>query len=190
MENTGKLNPKESLDIISDAIQKTKENIKEQSFYYMLWGWLTSIAAILQYLIIRLTTFHYDFLPWAILMPLGGIISLVYSIKYHKRKSYETFLDAFLKYLWIVLTISFILSVFVSLILEISPSIFVLLFAGTGTLISGLIMKFRSLILGGIVFFLLSMASLFVDDSLKLIVFSIAIFIGYLIPAYIIKRSK
>ncbi len=190
MEKTEELNPKESLDIISDAIQKTKENIKEQSFYYMLWGWLASMAAIMQYLIIRLTTSYYDFLPWAILMPLGGIISMVYAKNHHKHKSYETFLDAFLKNLWIVLTISFILSVFVSLILKISPSIFVLLIAGIGTLISGLTMKFKSLILGGIVFFLLSLASLFVDDSLKLIVFSIAIFIGYLIPAYIIKRSK
>ena len=38
---------------INRELQKTKENIKEQSFYYMLWGWLTTIAAILQYLINR-----------------------------------------------------------------------------------------------------------------------------------------
>ncbi len=186
MEN---ISPKESLDIISDAIQKTKQNIKEQSFYYLLWGWFALIAAIMNYLILNFTTFKYDFLPWAILMPLGGIFSMIYSIKYRTRISYETYLDEFLKYFWIVLGVSFIFAVFISLITKVNPTIFVLLLAGIGTLTSGLIMKFKPLIWGGILFFVFSLTSIFVDDSLKLLIFAIAIIAGYLIPAYILKRS-
>lgn len=189
MESVEKLSPKESLDIISDAIQKTKENIKEQSFYYLVWGWLCAIAAIMNYFILNFTTFKYPYLPWAILMPLGGIITMVYSIKYYKYKSYETYLNVFLKYLWIVLGVSFILTVFISLILKISPTVFVLLLAGIGTLISGLTMKFKPLIWGGILFIVFSLTSIFVDDSLKLLIYAVAIIIGYLIPAYILKRS-
>ena len=189
MENAERLNPKESLDIISDAIQKTKENIKEQSFYYLLWGWLVPIAAIMNYLILNFSVFKYPYLPWAILMPLGGIITMVYSIKYYKYKSYETYLSVFLKYLWIVLGVSFILIVFISLILKVSPTILTLLLAGIGTLISGLTMKFKPLIWGGILFFLFSLTSIFVDDSLKLLINAIAVIIGYLIPAYILKSS-
>ena len=189
MRNAENLNPKESLDIISDAIQKTKQSIKEQSFYYLLWGWFASIAAIMNYLILNFTTFKYDFLPWAILMPLGGIISMIYSIKYRTHKSYETYLDEFLKYFWIVLGVSFILAVFISLIIKVNPTIFVLLLAGIGTLVSGLIMKFKPLIWGGTLFFVFSLTSIFVDDSLKLLIFAIAIITGYLIPAYILKRS-
>jgi len=188
MENSERLNPNESLDIISDAIQKTKENIKEQSFYYLLWGWLASIAAIMNYIILNFTDFTYHWLSWAILMPLGGIVTMVYSIKNNKQKSYETYLDVFLKYLWISIGVSFILAVFISLILKISPAIFVLLLAGIGTLISGLTMKFKPLILGGILFFVFSLTSVFVDDSFKLLIFAIAITIGYLTPAYILKR--
>ena len=189
MKHAEKLNPKESLDIISDAIQKTKENIKEQNFYYLLWGWFASIAAILNYLILNFTTFQYDFLPWAVLMPLGGLVSVFYSIKHRTHKSYETYLNQFLKYVWIVLGISFIVAVFASLILEVNPTIFVLLIAGIGTLISGLIMKFNPLIWGGILFFVFALTSLFFEDSYKLLIFAIAIIIGYLIPAYILRRS-
>lgn len=189
MENVKKLNPKESLDVISDAIQKTKENIKDQNFYYLLWGWATSIAAVLNYLIINFTDFKYVFLPWAVLMPLAGIIAIVYSIKYSKEKSYETYLDEFLKYLWRVLSVSFVLVVFTSLELEANPVIFVLLIAGIGTLISGLTMKFMPLILGGSLFFVFSLTSIFINDSLTLLIFAIAIITGYLIPAYILKNS-
>jgi hypothetical protein len=188
MENSERLDPNESLDIISDAIQKTKENIKEQSFYYLLWGWLASIAAIMNYIILNFTNFVHHWLPWAILMPLGGIVAMVYSIKNNNKKSYETYLDVFLKYLWISIGVSFILAVFMSLILNISPAIIVLLLAGIGTLISGLVMKFKPLILGGILFFVFSLTSVFVDDSFKLLIFAIAITIGYLTPAYILKR--
>lgn len=189
MKNAEKLNPKESLDIISDAIQKTKENIKEQNFYYLLWGWFAAIAAIMSYLIMNFTTFKFDFLPWAILMPLGGIITMIYAIRYSKHKSYETYLDGFLKYVWIVVGVSFILVVFTSLILKVNPTIFVLLIAGIGTLISGLIMKFKPLIWGGILFFVFSLTSVFLDDSLRLLIFAIAIITGYLVPAYILKKS-
>ena len=46
MVNTNQLNPKESLHIISKAINQTKDNLKEQNFYFILWGWLISIASL------------------------------------------------------------------------------------------------------------------------------------------------
>ena len=189
MRNLKKLSPQESLDIISNAIQKTKENFKEQSFYYLLWGWLVSIAAIINFLILNFSNFKHDYLPWAVLMPIGIIITIVYSIKNNKQKGYETYLDVFLKYLWLVLGGSFFLIVFISVMLKINPVIFTLFLAGIGTLISGLSMKFKPLIIGGILFFVFSLVSVFIDDSLILLINSIAIILGYLIPAYILKKS-
>lgn len=189
MKNVEGLNPKESLDIISEAIQKTRENMKEQNFYYLLWGWIASIAAILNYIILDFTSFKYHWLPWAILMPLGGLISFLYAKNNNRHKNYETYIDLFLKYLWWVLGVSFILIVFISLMLNISPAILTLLIAGIGTLISGLTMKFKPLVLGGILFFVFSLTSIFVEDSTKLLINAIAIIIGYLIPAYILKRQ-
>lgn len=190
MENSAQLNPTESLNIISKAINQTKENIKEQSFYYLIWGWLIAIAAFCNYILTTFTDFRQDYLPWLIVVPIGWIISIVYAIKKERTKGYQTYFELFLKYLWIVLGISFIVSVFISLILKIHPTIFVLLLAGIGTLISGLVMKFKPLIIGGVLFFAFSTATIFVDKSSILLLNTIAIVTGYLIPAYLLKNSK
>ena len=190
MENTGKLNPIESLNIISKAISQTKENIKDQSFYYILWGWLISIASLSHYLLMTFTGFRQTYLPWLILVPIGWIATIIYSIKKEKTKKYETYFEIFLKHLWIVLGISFIVVVFISLWLKINPTVFVLLLAGIGTLISGLTMKFKPLSIGGITLFVFAIASLFVDNSYTLLINSIAVVTGYLIPAYLLKKAK
>ncbi|CAM4421504.1 hypothetical protein [Zobellia nedashkovskayae] len=190
MENTGQLNPTESLNIISKAIGQTKEKIKEQSFYYIMWGWIISVASFCNYLLVTFTEFKHDYLPWLILIPIGWILSISYSIKKEKTKKYETYFEVFLKYLWIVLGISFIVIVFISSQLKTNPTSFILLLAGIGTLVSGLTMKFKPLSFGGISFFFFAIASLFVSNSFTLLITSIAMIIGYLIPAYILKKSE
>ena len=190
MVNQNQLNPSESLNIISKAINQTKENIKEQSFYYILWGWLISIASFANYLLLVFTDFRHSYFPWLVLIPMGWIISIVYSIKKEKTKRYETYLDTFLKNLWTVIGLSFIGILFISFSLKVNPTSFILLLAGIGTLVSGLTMKFKPLSVGGIMLFIFSIVSLFVDKSDILLVNGIAIIIGYLIPAYLLKKSE
>lgn len=190
MEKTRNLSPSESLDIISKAIHQTKDNIKDQSFYYILWGWLISMAALLNYVFVAFTDFRPAYLPWMILVPAGWMISIIYSVKMERTKKYETYFELFLKYLWIVLGVTFIIAVNMSLWLKINPTIFVLLLTGVGTLVSGLTMKFKPLSIGGVLFFAFAIASLFANYSQTLLITSIAVVTGYLIPAYLLKKSK
>ena len=190
MEQTRELNPTESLHIISDAINKTRENIRGQSFYYLLWGWIVTIASFSHYVLASNTNFKMEYLPWLILIPIGWITSIAYSIKREKTKPYQTYFELFLKYLWIVLGISFILVVFISAKLKINPTALVLLLAGIGTFISGLTLKFKPLIIGGLLLFIFSIISLFVDKSYILLIHTIAIIVGYLIPAYLLKNHS
>jgi len=190
MENTEKLNPAESLAIISEAIYKTKENIKDQSFYYILWGWIITLASLFHYTLSAYTMYKTSYLPWLILIPIGWFFSIIYSIKKAKTKPYETYLELFLKYLWLVLGLSFILAVFVAISLKINPTPIVLLLAGIGTLISGLALKFRPLSIGGILLFACTIASLYVSKPNILLIQTTAVIFGYLIPAYILKNSK
>lgn len=188
MENTQGLTPAESLDIITQAIQQTKENFKEQSFYYLLWGWLVVIAAIGNYGLLMAENYTYAHLPW-ILMPIGAVVTVVFAIKEGKQQGRETYFDVFLKYLWMVLGVAFFLVVGLSFSLQISPTILTLFLAGIGTTVSGLVMKFKPLIFGGIAFFIFSIWSAFLTGPLVLLINALAITIGYLIPAYLLKKS-
>lgn len=189
MTNTEHLNPQESLNIITDAIHKTKENLIGQSFYYLLWGWLVALAALADFLLIQTNITPYHFLPWFIITPIGIVTTIVYSIKSNNSKPYHTHLDTFLRNLWMVLGAAIILVIFMSIKLNIHPSIFTLFFAGLGTTISGLSMKFKPFVLGGICFFAATITCLFVDESTILLINAFTIVIGYLIPAYLLKKA-
>lgn len=190
MENTEKLHPAESLAIISKAMEQTKENIKEQGFYFTLWGWIISITAFCNYLLVTLTDLKYHYLPWLVLIPMGWAISIIHSMQRERSKHYETYFEVFLKHLWVVIGIAFIPIVFIAIQLKTNPTGFVLLLAGVGTLVSGLTMKFKPLKIGGITFFLFTIASLYVDEATTLLLTGLAVIIGYLIPAYLLKSAK
>jgi hypothetical protein len=183
------LGPEESLEIISDAILRTREDIKKNSYPFLLWGWLVTSASFLFYILAQLTSFKYYFLPFPIL----AIIGVFSTIFYYRKKmmpSTLTYLQYFLSRLWMILGLAFFLTVFVSVNQGLVPFAFTLIIAGIGTLVSGLTMKFNPLIWGGALFFCASIVCVFVPDELKVLVHGFAIIAGYLVPGYILKGSN
>ena len=51
MEKT--LTPEESLRIIQRSISNSRRNMREGSFYYLLWGWSLILASLANYFLIR-----------------------------------------------------------------------------------------------------------------------------------------
>jgi hypothetical protein len=183
------LSPQDSLHVITDAISKTKENIRENSFYFLLWGWLVAIASFLSFLILRLTDFQFYIFPFPVLSSIGVLVTLVFYIK-KKTTTTQTYITYFLSRLWAVLSICFFIVVFVNVSQGKVPFTYTLLVAGIGTLVSGWVMKFRPLIVGGILFLLFAIASTYMADDFKLLVHGIAIVAGYLVPGYLLKQVK
>lgn len=180
----------EQLEIIAKAINQTKENVHHQRPYYLLWGWLVVVSSGLHFALLEFTDFTMPWLPWMIVMPVGGIVSAILGYKQEKTAAYKTYLDRALSIIWISLGIGFIVAVVACVLKGVSPSIFTLLLAGIGTFASGRIMKFKPLVVGGILLFAGSIACLFLDPSYQLLVNAIAIFLGYIIPATLIKSPN
>lgn len=183
------LSPQESLQIISDTIAMTKENIKQNSFPFLLWGWLIAIASFSFFFLHHYANSNFYFLPFPVLVITGVIITIIF---YRKNVSNSTisFLSNFLYKMWLVLGISFFVVVFINVSQSHPPFTYTLIIAAIGTLASGLVMKFNPLIIGGIVFFVAAIASVFVADEYKVLLHGIAIICGYLIPGYLLKSAK
>jgi hypothetical protein len=183
------LGPEESLEIISDAILRTREDSKKNSYPFLLWGWLVASASFLFYVLATLTSFKYYFLPFPIFAVIGVFSTLVY---YRKKMMpvTQTYLQYFLSRLWMIVGLAFFLTVFVSVNQGLLPFPFTLIIAGIGTLVSGLTMKFKPLIWGGVLFFCASLACVFVADDVKVLVHGFAIIAGYLVPGYLLKASN
>lgn len=189
MNNNKHLSPKESLEIITDAINSTRENVKEYSYSFSFWGWLVILGCLSNYYLANFTTTKNTFLPWIVLMPLGWLIMRIKHKKQTKNEGYETYSDSFIKNLWIVIGIALFVGIYISIVLQIKPTIFVLIITGIGTLTTGLLIKFKPLIYGGVFFFIFAILSVFIEGSYVLLINALAIFVGYLIPAYLLKKS-
>lgn len=181
------LNPSQSFQMILEVISKTKENIKEHSFFFLLWGWLIAIASFLFFILRTYTSFKFYFLPFPISV-ITGIIITFYNVE--KRYTFETYLSYYLKRLWLVLGISFILVVVINVIKGQLPFTYTLLIGGIGTLVSGLTLRFKPLVIGGVIFLFFSIAGIFVADTYMPLLQGIAVITGYLVPGYLLKYSK
>jgi hypothetical protein len=189
MEKDQPLNPEESLALIYQTIAQTKVNLKQHSFIFLLWGWLLAFASIIRFFLQTQTNFTYYFIPFPILAGIGLIATLIFYCK-KSQPNRETHLNYFIKNLWMVLIIGFIAAVFVSVYQNIEPFTYTLLIAGIGTLVSGIIMKYKPLIFGGICLLTASVLCVFVSSEYKVLIHGIAIILGYLIPGYLLKNTK
>jgi hypothetical protein len=189
MEQEHTLSPQESLNIIADTISRTKENIKENSFYFLLWGWLIAIASFSFFFLQKYTNFEYYFLSFPLLVSVGIITTI---LVYRKRKasSTETYLIYFLSRMWGVLGLSFIIVVFINVSQKLPPFTYTLLIAGIGILVSGWAMKFKPLIIGGVLFLVSAIGSIYIADDYKVLLEGVAMIVGYLIPGYLLKYSN
>ena len=149
MESEKSLSPQESLGLIADAITKTKDNIRKNSFGFLLWGWLIAIASFAYFLLYHYTGTQYYFVPFPILASIG-IFATISSLKKGNSEMTLTYATYFINKMWIVLGISFIIVVFINVMQGKMPFTYTLIIAGIGTLVSGWVMKFLPLIVGGI----------------------------------------
>nr|WP_121273163.1 hypothetical protein [Pedobacter schmidteae] len=182
------LNPLQSLKIISEVILHTKDELKNYSFLYLIWGWVIALASFSFFALHTLTSSSLFFLPFPVLVVAGIVVTF-----FHYRsasKTSETYLAGYLKNLWMVLGICFVLTIFISLSQQLQPFTYTLLIGGVGTLVSGLNLRFKPLIIGGIVFFIAAVASVFITEQYRPLIHGIAVIIGYLIPGYLLKYSK
>jgi hypothetical protein len=182
------LKPSEGLQLIMDVIGKTRENIKEHSYLFLLWGWLIAGASIGFFLLRQYTAFKLYFLPFPVLALTGIIVTLAAWAR-HSRTS-ETYIGYFLKRLWQALGLSFIVVVFINVVKGNLPFTYTILLGGIGTLVSGLVLRFRPMIIGGFTFIAMTVVSIFVADSYAPLVQAVAVITGYLIPGYLLKYSK
>lgn len=187
MEET--LSPRESLDLIADAITKTKEDLRDNGFGYLLWGWLIAAASFAFFFLKEYTSFQFYFIPFPVLSAVGVILTIIWLRKKNKGTtlSYTTY---FINKLWTVLGVCFFVVVFINVSQGGIPFTYTLLIAGIGTLVSGWVMKFRPLVIGGILLLAAAIVSVYVADEYKPLLHGVSIVAGFLVPGYLLKKAK
>ena len=193
------MNEQESLAVIREMIDRTRTNFKEQSFYYLMWGWLVVGSVIVQAILYNQGS-PYHWVVWPIMGFGGGIASGIYGRKQGIKAGRSTHIDRAMMYVWVGFVVYLVLVLIMASTGKFGEhgwkTSFLLIMGlyGLGTFISGGLLKFKPLIYGGVAsFFLVAITAfipaLFADFNRALIMLAISIIVSYLIPGYMLKRG-
>lgn len=181
--------PKDSLLVIQAMIDKTKAQLSDNSIYFLLWGWIVFIGCLLQYFLLVFIKSSYHYYAWLIIIP-GILFSTLYGIKNKKKVKVKTYVGDSMGLLWKGMSISFMALVFIfpNIGWQHAFPIYILFYA-TGTFISGGILQFKPLQVGGIICWILAVASTFVSYQNQILFTALAILASYLVPGYLLKTK-
>ena len=182
--------PQESLQLIQSMIAKTRRDMGDNSSHFLLWGWITFAACTGQFILKNILHYEKHYLVWLLVIP-GIIFSGYLGIRESKKREARTYIGESMKYLWMGMGISyFVLSMILSKMgwnTNIFP--FFILLYGLGTFISGMLLQFKPLILGGLCAWMLAIISAYFDYDYQMLFGAAAILVSYIVPAYML-RSK
>lgn len=186
-----KFSPQESLHLIRSMIDKTKQDISDNSIYFLVWGWITFIACTAQFILKHIYNYPRHYLVWLIVF-VGVAFSIYQGIRESEKTKVKTYIGESIKYLWIGMGIAyFVLSMILSKTgwdKQVFP--FFILLYGLGTFISGNIIRFPPLVIGGLIAFGLAVGATYVEYDYQMLFGTMAILISYIIPAYMLRYKN
>lgn len=189
MENEEKLmTGEESLKVITAMINKTRVNVTQSSFHLLFWGWLIFACSLSEFLLWRLTDYSTAWYVWFFVIP-GAFVSMIYGFTKGRKASVHTYAEGIYVWVWMAfLVASIVLFIVHSSQME-SISKYILLVAAMPTFISGIVLKFKPLIWGGVSMWVLALVAHFGGDIVSGLTVPAAMITGYLIPGYLLRRT-
>ncbi|HEU0064627.1 MAG TPA: hypothetical protein VFQ58_06335, partial [Flavisolibacter sp.] len=186
------LSPQDSIILIRSMINKTKTNIAENSFYFLFWGWFAFIAILTQFFMKVVLHSPYNYIVWALTIP-AVIFTIGYSYQKRKKRSVHTYIGENMGSLWTGIGITFFILCFI--ITQSRESWFYaypyfIMIYGLGTFVSGRIIRFKPLVIGGILNWILACASTFFIFDYQLLFAAVALLTSYIIPGHLLLRQK
>lgn len=211
------ISEQESLQLITEMIQKAKRNFHESGTAAILWGGVVALCGLVSFAQLQ-WGFSIGFDVW--LLTLVAVIPQVFiSIRERRQRRVLTHNEAVLNHVWIAYAISvFALVLYLNIIPDItdrllahegamvmehnaatglekpfryftasSGSLFLLLYA-IPTLITGLTYRFRPMLIGAVLCYALFILSLFTPLKWDMLFQGLAAFVSWLIPGLLLRK--
>jgi hypothetical protein len=200
------LTEKESLTLITQMINKAKDSCHDTGIAAIMWGALIAICAL-----VKLSELHFGYrLPFDIyLLTIVAVIPQIFiSIKSKKERKVKTYDDAFMDTLWLGFGITIFLMIFITNSLfhtmegyknsaghsaiitmyEFISPLFLLLY-GMPTFVTGVSMKFKPMIWGGILCWVCCIITIYTTVKIDLLLTAFSAVFAWLIPGIIMEKD-
>jgi len=204
------LTEKESLDLITQMINKAKDSCHSTGIASIMWGLVIAVCSL-----VRLSEIQFGYrLPFEIyLLTFVAVFPQIYfTVKEKRERKVKTYGDDFMDYLWLAFGICIFLLVLIINVMnsewqpvaeefkrqtgngasfhlyEFIAPLFLLLY-GLPAFVSGASMKFRPMLLGGIFCWLCCVATVFTPGKIDLGLTAIAGIVPWFIPGIIMEKD-
>jgi Flp pilus assembly protein TadB len=197
MHEEDKLNHRDSLGIIEQMIAAARNEHREKGDGWLLWGWLLLGASIASVALIELDLRGYISWVWTGMLVVGLLINFVLQLVCKKDERVTTYAAELLRKLSAGFFISLIVMVAASFLIgRHEPratgyvfGYFYILYA-FWMFIHGSAIRFRPLIFGAVVNWAAALLIFWLHNFYHtMIISSVAILLGYLIPGYMLRRQ-
>jgi hypothetical protein len=185
-----KFNQQEAMKVLNETISVAKGNLDDGYFYFVLWGSVIALIYLSRFCLIRLNLQDYSGYT-NLLYAVGGIISIIFSRRQDKKPKVNTYIEKWMGYIWIGFGMQLAVAIVCLILLDdisIITPVFLLLIGGA-TFISGGLIKYKPLILGGVIFIVFAIATFFISAELQNLLACISMIMGNLIPGLMYRQS-
>lgn len=191
MEDNQEFSAEQSLQVIQSMIQKAKEEVVNNSFYFLLWGWLIFAASVLNFVLIKFTDIKQPYLVWNLIW-IGVVMSIIKGVKESKKGKVKTYIGETMRYFGISTAIIYcgLPFIFGSYNLwQYSFPFYILIYAAA-CFFMGSIMQFPVLKWLGLLCLPIMIVSVFISFDWQLLLLALAILISYIIPGHVLSAKE
>jgi hypothetical protein len=187
------LTPEESLLLISKTIAETKKRFEENGHIIILWGVLTFTVFLSQYILVLLGLYKlFDIMWTTILFPLGAIYTFIYVRKKVKKKNLpNTIIGRIVGTMgWAIgLNLMILGFLFRQQLGDAVAPVFLILLA-LSIIVTGASIKFKPLLIGGILLNLIGLGSFFFIRDYHGLSMMLGALVGLIIPGILLNKAN
>lgn len=188
MEN--ELSNEERLKFISEMIVQAKKNFAGGgSFHFLLWGWVISLANFGHYILEVFELYEIPYIVWLITIP-AAVVSTWYGVSKSKSSHVTSHLDKVYSSIWISISVLVVICLIFMARINFNHNPFILLFTGLGTFMSGILMRYKPIMYGGVILWVGAVMGLLSPVRDQQLIAGIVVILGHLVPGYLLKKKE
>ncbi|HWB27477.1 MAG TPA: hypothetical protein VG738_18505 [Chitinophagaceae bacterium] len=192
-ETNDNLSPQESIRLIESMINQVKNSFGEDGHLYILWGWLILLCSIVEFILYNFLHYEKHYIVWSVSW-VAFAYQLYYFASSRKKRRVRTYTGYIIGYVWLTyVVLLFLIGYLIGRIANDTYfyHIFPILLAlyGMPLFLSGIIIRFRPLVVGAVSCWVLSVITTFLPYQYQMLSLSAAMVVGWLIPGYLMRAK-
>lgn len=181
------LSTEQSLELITRMIRQAQGNVKRSAIYLILWG-ITVMAANLGMFVLMLLDYPRPYAVWLITIP-AWVATIFISLKQRKECTVRSHLDRINALLWYSYGVVILAIVMFGFKINYQLNPLILLISAIPAFVSGAIIKFRPLTVGGILFWVFGVICFLSQGPWQYLIGAVAVTTGHLVPGLLLRNK-